>query len=373
MLKDSLKDIVIVGGGPAGSFCAYNLAKNGIYPIIFDDSHPREKPCGGGISSFALKKFPILHGVPKSKYYGNKIKLISPSGNEVDTYGETGMNISRLHLDKYLLEKATKAGSILAREKVIAIEKNKDYWTVKTKKRKIKARFIIGADGVNSLIRKNVLGVIPKENLGLCFGYFVKGRKPMLIKFVENIPGFIWSFPREDHTSIGIGSDLIHGNYLKKILNNFISSYFKEFKVISEWSAIIPTIKNSNFYKLPCTGKNWGLIGDAAGHVDSITGEGIMYALWDGELLSEAIKKDDITLFDKLWRNEYGYDLIEGSKLRKYIYNPYAIEISINLASKSKTYARILHDMIGSEIEYKALFWRTLRQLPKILFDMISK
>ena len=66
-------DIAIVGGGPAGAYLGYCLAKKGIKAVIFDDSHPREKPCGGGISSFALRKFPILKNIPKSKRIAKKI------------------------------------------------------------------------------------------------------------------------------------------------------------------------------------------------------------------------------------------------------------------------------------------------------------
>jgi flavin-dependent dehydrogenase len=57
-------EVAIVGGGPAGAYCAYNLAENGICPIIFDHSHPREKPCGGMISPLAQELFPFLKELP---------------------------------------------------------------------------------------------------------------------------------------------------------------------------------------------------------------------------------------------------------------------------------------------------------------------
>lgn len=51
---------MIVGGGPSGAYCATELARKGIYATILDHSHPKEKPCGGGISSVDLSKFPFL-------------------------------------------------------------------------------------------------------------------------------------------------------------------------------------------------------------------------------------------------------------------------------------------------------------------------
>src|SRR4030095_2041304 len=47
-------DVAIVGAGPAGAWAAYTLARNGARVTIFDPSHPREKPCGGGVTGLAL-------------------------------------------------------------------------------------------------------------------------------------------------------------------------------------------------------------------------------------------------------------------------------------------------------------------------------
>jgi len=77
------KNITIVGGGPAGAYLAYLLAKEGIEVTIFDDSHPREKPCGGGISPKALERFPILGKVPHPKRMLTDVKVISPKNVEV--------------------------------------------------------------------------------------------------------------------------------------------------------------------------------------------------------------------------------------------------------------------------------------------------
>ena len=115
-----LEDIVIVGGGPAGAYCAYELAKNGIYPIIFDNSHPREKPCGGGLSPLVLEKYPFIKNVPSKGIFSARFKIISPSVKEAIAKGNRGsFNVSRLQLDKYLLNMAIKKGARLVEESVI--------------------------------------------------------------------------------------------------------------------------------------------------------------------------------------------------------------------------------------------------------------
>ena len=55
---------IIVDAGPAGAYLAYLLARNGTHAAVLDDSHPREKPYGGAISPFALRKYPILEVAP---------------------------------------------------------------------------------------------------------------------------------------------------------------------------------------------------------------------------------------------------------------------------------------------------------------------
>lgn len=84
--------------------------------------------------------------------------------------------------------------------------------------------------------------------------------------------------------------------------------------------ALIPNIKDAKTLYSPITGKTWILMGDAAGHVNPINGEGILYALLGGELAAQAIAENNMLLFEELWRGSYGSKLLLGVKLRKWIY-----------------------------------------------------
>jgi len=366
--------IAIVGGGPAGAYLGYCLAKEGISATIFDDSHPREKPCGGGISSFAIRKFPILHEIPVGKAESTQIKIISPKGREAIVEGEMeSWAISRKHLDMFLLKKAKEEGAKLVKERVENFEKVKGIWKIKTKKRVFKADLIVGADGANSIVRKKLLGPIPKENMGICFGCFAKDptSKTTIIKFLEGKHGYGWVFPREDHLSIGVGTELRYGKIVKNEFERFMTSYATNAKPFSTWAAILPLVKNPKFFQLPTCGKDWMVIGDAAGHVDPITGEGITYAMWSAEIASKAIGKNDVLLFDKMWKKAYGYNLIKGSEMRNLFFNSSVLEISIWLASKSKTFGKILYELINSDQDYYTFEKRVLIELPKILWELV--
>ena len=371
-----MKDITIVGGGPAGAYLAYLLAKDGVEVTIFDDSHPREKPCGGGISPKALEKFPILRKIHHSKRMLTDIKVISPKNVEVHIKREghkQAMNVSRLHLDKYLLDKAVDEGTELIEERVTDVKQENDGWILKTRQNTLKTKTIVGADGTKSIVRQRTVGDIPKENLALTRGYMVEGIETdyNLIKFLNDTKGYIWAFPREDHTSIGIGTEIKHSKDSIYKLDRFIKSTYKNISILNRWSALIPHVTDVNFYKTPCAGENWILIGDAAGHVDPITEEGIIYALWSAELACDAIVNENPKLFERLWRDEYEKDLATGVRLSRLFYNPLLLELSISIAKRSKTCAQIVYDVITSKQDYRTLVKRIMLDTPNIIFDIV--
>jgi geranylgeranyl reductase family protein len=369
-----INDIIIVGGGPAGAYLGWLLAKQGLQPIILDHSHPREKPCGGGISVLAIDKFPFLKDVPEPKNIDFNFGLISPGGFSVMTSGKKGSwSLSRLIMDKYILDNAIECGCRFIPEKVIDVNQKDNIWKVKTKNAEFKARILIGADGVNSIVRKKIIGPIPKEHLGLCYGCFAVSNKKeqTYIKYLKNKKGYAWCFPRHDHLSIGVGTSSFNTKEIKSLFNEFKLTYYPDIKILSTWGAIIPNIKNDSFFKIPCSGNNWLLIGDAAGHVDSVTGEGITYALWSAELAAKAIKNKNLKSFDDLWRKQYGKTLSESCKMRDIFYNPWLADTSIKLAAKSETFSLFLYDILTNQIHSNIFLKRIIKDFPQSLKEYI--
>lgn len=331
--------VLIVGGGPAGSYCGLSLAERGIYPTILDHSHPREKPCGGGLTVTAIEKFPFLNSYRKEGNDSEKLEIITPSGKRIE--GERkGFNISRQFLDKEILNTAVKKGAKLIEEKVIAIGYSNDCWKIKTKKQSLSAKILVGADGVLSIARKRLIGPITHENLNLTFGYMVTGVEhyPTTIQYLpmRELKGYIWVFPRKNQTSIGIIGPMQSGRVLRQLMDSFLMRW-RKIEIKSQFAALIPCAKNPDFFSLPCSGKNWLLIGDAAGHVDPINGEGILYALWSGQLAAKAITAKNLRLYDRLWRKEYGDYLKSRSIERESFFNPLSLELKAMLAIKQKT------------------------------------
>jgi geranylgeranyl reductase family protein len=326
-----IEEVAIVGGGPAGAYCAYNLAENGIYPIIFDHSHPREKPCGGMISPLAQEALPFLKKLPIEHIRRKIINLISPSGHKFSVILKRKeiICVSRLEFDQFLLDMALNRGAKLVKERVIDLERKGSLWKIKTSKNVYLAEKLVGADGVNSIVRRKVIAPLDKTDKGICCGYLVEGleNEDICFHFLPHRKGYIWVIPRKKNTSIGIGcTEIEHSSGLRKELDLFIRRCYPKIKMLSKWTASIPNIKSVKILYIQTAGPTWVLIGDAAGRVHPISGEGLLYALVSGEFAAEAISKNNMLLYETLWRQGYGLKLLLATKLRKWIYKRLVLE-----------------------------------------------
>lgn len=323
-------EVGIVGAGVGGSTCARVLGKAGMSVALFDNSHPREKPCGGLIENRVVEEFNIPEELLENEVkwfvaerFGLRTRLpMKPSA----------FLVSRKDFDYYLLQEALKNRSVVFfEERAERIRRDKN-WIVETNKgRSIRVKSLIGADGCPSLVRAKVLHPIPAEFLTTTVGRnFLSTSKYIEEAFLKNTveayyskkyvqrSGFAWIFPKKNSINVGIGSSE-SGKKLAQSLERFISSHpagqrLRNLK--GEFYAhLIPTIRREDFYNLPCSGRDWALIGDAAGHVNAINGVGIYYSMRGGILCGSAILRGDLRLFDEYWRDEYGDELCFGARI----------------------------------------------------------
>jgi digeranylgeranylglycerophospholipid reductase len=240
------------------------------------------------------------------------------------------LGFSRKRFDQHLLNKALSEGANLVEEKVISLQKQDESWRVITQKETYEVKTLVGADGVNSLTRRNIVGPLDKTDLGACFGYIFQGaqEKNVTIKFLAQLEGYIWVIPRGDNTCIGGGTAKVSNfRELKNQVNLFIKTWYSGLVKVSEWAALIPNAKKLRTLLLQVAGPNWVLIGDAAGHVSPISGSGIVYALMDGELAAKAIAEGHVEQFNKMWVEVYGKQLLLETRLRGLIYHRPMLEL----------------------------------------------
>jgi len=323
-------EVGIVGAGVAGSSCAQALGAGGVRVALFDHTHPREKPCGGLIENRVVEEFNI-----PDELLENKIDWCSVERFKLRAklfFKPPMFLVSRKDFDYYLLQRALENKSIaFFAEKVTKVMKEGKSWTLKTSKdRNVKVKSLIGADGSPSFIRRHVSSPIPSRFVFSTVGYnFACSNDYIERSFARNTieayyprkylkrGGYLWIFPKRNSVNVGIGG-VEAGKKLRQSLEEFIYSHpaGKRLKHLEGhlYAHTVPTIWMDDFYNLPCAGDDWALIGDAAGHVNSIAGAGIYYAMKGGTLCGSALLDGDMHLFEKYWREEYGDELIYGAK-----------------------------------------------------------
>jgi geranylgeranyl reductase len=351
MAASKIYDAAIVGGGPSGATAAQRLATGGARVVVFDHSHPREKPCGGGISARARKLFPELEDLVPLGKTGTILRLVSPAGRVVAVQGGgKTFAISRTILDARLLTRAVAAGAEHRAEKVVGVSREKDIWVVSTERGQARARAIIGADGAMSLVRREIIGAIPERHLALGAHVIVPRLDPpsALIRFFGDRRGFAWVFNRQDDSSIGVGMPLTRRADWRNTLAWFFAEQApgRAMPLVDSWC--LPQASSADAFAQPVAGDDWCLIGDAAGHADPLAGEGIIYALWGGELAAQAVLAGKPRSFDRLWRDAFLARLLKHLRLSFVLEKRRAVEALLGLG-RLPLVGRIIYGALTSE------------------------
>jgi geranylgeranyl reductase family protein len=288
-------DAIVVGAGPAGAHLACLLAGAGRHVALLDKARfPREKVCGGGLSrkSLALLDFDV--GAIAHKWIGgafltfqNRSAVVKDLGNAV------GCMVLRSEFDQLLLERARKAGADYFGETAFLDLRERDGGVVvETSRGSLRGRRLYAADGVGSAVRRKAFGRGLVEYVP-ALEALVELPQPMLNAFGDRAvfdfgampKGYGWIFPKRDHLNVGVFSPF-GASALASRLNDFIGRYpvLRGQRKISYRGYAIP-VRNTarRFERGPVA-----LVGDAAGLVESVFGEGIYFALQSAALAAQA-------------------------------------------------------------------------------------
>ncbi len=307
-MTGEMYDVAIVGAGPAGSTAAHRLAQGKARVVVFDPSHPREKVCGGGISAATRRMFFELEEVVGLGKTGRLLRLVSPSGRVATVEGgEQTFAIDRAILDSFLLERATGAGARHVAAQVVRVRREDAGFALHTTLGEYQARVLIGADGVFSIVRRYLVGAHRDEHLACGYHALVPHLDPVsaLIHFFGDVRGYGWVFNRRDQSSVGIGIPRIHRDGWRTRFEEYfaLQAPGRDIPPVRGWC--LPQATAEDVFDIPCAGDDWCLVGDAAGHVDPLTGEGIRYAMWSGALAARAILVGKPRRYDDDWREAY--------------------------------------------------------------------
>ncbi|HZP34303.1 MAG TPA: NAD(P)/FAD-dependent oxidoreductase [Candidatus Acidoferrales bacterium] len=374
------RSIAIIGGGPSGALCAERLASAGLNVCLFDDHLAWEKPCGGGLTHKALCAYPFLLDNRHPKKLIRQAELISPHGERALLPLHHPIAIySRTVLNGLLLERAERAGCRIVRSRVSSLELNGNSASFNAQNMTHHADFLVLAAGARNSFFPDTQPFTPSD-LELTIGYFIPTRaEGIQVKFVRGLQGYIWSFPRCDHLSVGICGSM--ARHTSRELHNYLDQFTCAERISLHgaefYSHVLPSPRAQTLAKRRVAGPNWALIGDAAGWVDPITGEGLYYALRSGELLAESLIAGKPEVYPRRVRDDFAADLEIAARIADNFYHGRFLGGAvttrmIQFVHRSATFRAIVADLFSGSQKYATLKRRVWSQLATTLAEVFA-
>lgn len=344
---ENFSDVVVVGGGPCGSFCALNMAKKGVEATVFEEHNEIGVPChcAGHLSVNSLKNlklYPLPKGIVENVFYG--VKIYSPSGLEFSVRFSSAITctVNRTLFDKYIAYLAEKAGVCYCLSSRVESLITKDSFVkgVLAKHKGETAKFfsslVVDAEGTAyRILRQTGLAPPRGDSFVYCVNAELENVKDLEFDVVEVFlgnnytPGFYaWLIPKgEGKAKVGLGARV--GNP-KTLLQKFMKKHpaaskkLQGAKILQESFHLIPLGG-----PLPKTYSDGFLaVGDAASQVKPTTGGGVIFGLncakIAADVTAEALNKKDLSskflsVYQKRFMKLIGFDVKVMLKARRMV------------------------------------------------------
>jgi len=378
-----MKTVAVLGGGPAGSFAAERLAAAGLNTIVFDEKLAWEKPCGGGLTYKAYSEYPYLihNDTPKKLIHASS--LAAPRAGEVMMHLSHPLVIySRMDLNGMLLKRAEKAGAALEKTRVLSVERRARGWRLRTQSGDVDADFCIVATGARNPLR-NVGTEWRAADTMTALGYYVPASQDRIdIQFLPRLEGYIWVFPRAGHLSVGICGKGQTAHALRAQLERYMDDRGIVWKGAKFYSHMLPSLESPGWRKNRVAGEGWLAVGDAAGLVDPITGEGLYYAMRSGDMASQVVLNDAHGIAEKAHAyraaiaREFAMDLEFASTLARRVFVGTFMFGSVparmvQFIRRSPRFRNLMQDLFAGTQPYLELRGRLLRSLSGSLQEVL--
>ncbi len=282
---DKIYDVIIVGAGPAGLSAAKILATSNKKVLVLEKNKiVGEKVCAGGLTLKDFKEANLPKFIAEREFKSINLYIGSRS-IKLESERPWIWTCNRKKLGEWQQEEAKRVGAeILLNSRVTTIRKDS---ILVNDKREFFFKYLIGADGSNSLVRRFL--DLPIKKIEVAIQYVVPERRfnqlEIFIDLEKFGPGYAWIFPHQDYTSIGADADprFINAEKLKQNLNNWC----KELGLNPEKYEFQAAPINYDYRGVKFD--NIFLVGDAAGLASGFTGEGIHPAMISGTEVARKI------------------------------------------------------------------------------------
>jgi geranylgeranyl diphosphate/geranylgeranyl-bacteriochlorophyllide a reductase len=365
-----MQDIAIVGGGPAGALCGERLASRGFQVTIFDERLAWEKPCGGGLTHKAIEAYPFLLDEQHPKKIVRTAELISGGGHRARFEMSHPIVIyARTVLNGLLLDRAVSAGCTTICSRVTSVDTDGSQVRLMAGGEERRSDFVVLAAGArNQLLAETT--ALTANDLELTLGYFVPTEEDIIkVKFLKEFEGYLWSFPRADHLSVGICAKMGQSSsqQLRRHLDAFVAEENIPMDGARLYSHVLPSPQAQTIRGRRIVGRNWAMAGDAAACVDPVTGEGLYYALRSGDLLAQALIENQPQAYPERLRAAFSADLEFAASIARKLFRGNFLGGAITtrmvqLLNYSPAFRDLMRDVFSGSQDYRTLKRRVWNQ-----------
>jgi len=407
------ESVLVVGAGPAGATAALSLAQAGIPVRLIDRApFPRNKPCGGGISTRIFKRFPYLTEALSriATHQISRLYLEGPAGEStiIESDVPAALMVRRVEFDELLVSLAVEAGAELVTGVDVVQARAHDGRVALTARdgRRFDASTVIAADGVHSIVARRLglnpgwpskalaldmmeetpratLRDIDHSTLWVAYG-FNPTRHTNGQKIAPK--GYAYMFPKRDHVNVGLGYVL---SYFRQEVEQAPYELHQGFvDRLRSRSVVAGDSVRANFtpFLIPIGGPlskpGCGrvlLAGDAGGFVNGFTAEGIYYAMVSGDLAARTISaagtsatSDLAGPYGRAVKTEIGAELRDAVLIQRYLFSDSRrIAAAIAEAPRQPAIKNLILDLATGRRSYRGVRRRILARAPLLAAKLV--
>jgi len=372
----STVDLVVIGAGPAGAATAIRAARQGVTTVVFDRApYGRDKVCGDGLTPRAVGALEELAIDLGACHLIEGLRMIAGNTERMLRWPRTsrfpahGAVLPRRKLDAALVDAATEAGArviwdtealpVFEGDGVVGVEAGGRVW---------RAGMVVAATGEPGAAAR-LLGAtrVAGEPYGVAIRSYAASPRhaerdnedclTMTDPDGNAVPGYGWIFPAGDGTvNIGAGSLSTMKHFSRLNLNSLLDSYHA--RVQDSW-ALGPYLERPRAWRLPMSsvrrhGPGWVAVGDAAGLVNPMNGEGIDYGLESGIIAADLFVEDPVSAperYDQVVSERFDAFLRTGRRFSLLIGHPAILNAGLRVAVGTQAIARITLRVMGNLVD----------------------